>query len=301
MLVTASRARGARRRRDRRPDLAPRAPAGDGAGRRHDRGQGRGADGGDAHLRARPALDHRRPGRVHDGVRCATRRSPAHLAQKVVEQARRGGRAVSARRRLATLAGPDGPLRVDIRTEPARTSPCDVCGRTLLRGERAEPYLRRRRAPPGVRAVHGARRSTRAGSASRAPTSSALRSARPSGRGPLRRPPARAAASAAARGGRRARPRQEARRAGHALRQRAAARARAEPSPPRAAARARATCARCPTNAELKMERALELFNASEHPRTVGRGGPLARAARPSPCARSAERRAWWRSSSRGS
>ena len=35
---------------------------------RHDRGQGRGADGRDAHLRARPALDHRRPGRVHDGV-----------------------------------------------------------------------------------------------------------------------------------------------------------------------------------------------------------------------------------------
>ena len=45
-------------------------------GRRDDRDQGRGADGRDALLRARPALDHRRPGRVHDGVRCATRRCP---------------------------------------------------------------------------------------------------------------------------------------------------------------------------------------------------------------------------------
>ena len=35
---------------------------------RHDRDQGRGADGRDALLRARSALDHRRSGRVHDGV-----------------------------------------------------------------------------------------------------------------------------------------------------------------------------------------------------------------------------------------
>ena len=34
----------------------------------HDRDQGRGADGRDAHLCARPALDHRRPGRLHVGV-----------------------------------------------------------------------------------------------------------------------------------------------------------------------------------------------------------------------------------------
>ena len=61
-------ARGERRRRDRRPQQPPRAPAGDGADRRDDRDQGRGADGRDAHLRARPALDHRRPGRLHAGV-----------------------------------------------------------------------------------------------------------------------------------------------------------------------------------------------------------------------------------------
>ena len=42
-----------------------------------DRGARRGADGRDALLRARPALDHGRAGRVHDGARCATRRSPA--------------------------------------------------------------------------------------------------------------------------------------------------------------------------------------------------------------------------------
>ena len=37
--------------------------------RRHDRGQGRGPDGGDAHLRTRPARSDRRPGRLHDGLR----------------------------------------------------------------------------------------------------------------------------------------------------------------------------------------------------------------------------------------
>ena len=53
---------------DRRPQLAPRPPARHGAeGLRH-RGQGRGADGGDAQLRARPARDHRRAGRVLDGA-----------------------------------------------------------------------------------------------------------------------------------------------------------------------------------------------------------------------------------------
>ncbi len=57
-----------RRRRDGRPQLPPRAPARHGDGRRHDRGQGRGADGGDAVLRPGPALDHRRPGRVHARV-----------------------------------------------------------------------------------------------------------------------------------------------------------------------------------------------------------------------------------------
>ncbi len=64
----AVRARGVRRRRDRRPQQPSRTPAGNGAGGRDDRDQGRGADVRDAQLRARPALDHRRPGRLHARV-----------------------------------------------------------------------------------------------------------------------------------------------------------------------------------------------------------------------------------------
>ena len=52
-------ARRRRGRRHRRPQQPPRAAAGHGAGGRPDRGQGRGADGGDADLRPRPALADR--------------------------------------------------------------------------------------------------------------------------------------------------------------------------------------------------------------------------------------------------
>ena len=48
-------------------------------GRRH-RGQGRGADGRDAQLRARPARDHRRAGRVLDGARPLRGDPGAHRA-----------------------------------------------------------------------------------------------------------------------------------------------------------------------------------------------------------------------------
>ena len=68
MTIAVTRARGLRWRRDRRPQLPPRAAARHGAqGRRH-RGPGRGADGRDPQLRARPAPDHRRTGRLHDGA-----------------------------------------------------------------------------------------------------------------------------------------------------------------------------------------------------------------------------------------
>ena len=60
--------RGHRRRCDRRPQRAPRAPAGHGAKRSDGGDQGGAADGRAARLRARPALDHGRPGRLHDGV-----------------------------------------------------------------------------------------------------------------------------------------------------------------------------------------------------------------------------------------
>ena len=59
---------GRGRRRDRRPQLAPRAPAGHGAQGNGDRDQGRGAHGRGARLRARSARDHGRPGGLHDGV-----------------------------------------------------------------------------------------------------------------------------------------------------------------------------------------------------------------------------------------
>ena len=63
------RARGLGWRRDRRPQLPPRQAARNGArGRRDDRGQGRGPDVGDAVLRPGSAVDHRWPGRVHDGL-----------------------------------------------------------------------------------------------------------------------------------------------------------------------------------------------------------------------------------------
>ena len=57
------------RRRRRRSQLAARTAAGRGAEGLGDRDQGRGADGRGARLRARPARDHRRPRRLHDGVR----------------------------------------------------------------------------------------------------------------------------------------------------------------------------------------------------------------------------------------
>ena len=55
MLITCSVPDELGRRRDGRPQLAPRAPAGHRGGGRHDRGQGRGADERDALLRARSA------------------------------------------------------------------------------------------------------------------------------------------------------------------------------------------------------------------------------------------------------
>ena len=65
----SARARGLGRRRDRRPELAPRPSAGHGAEGQPDRDTGRGADVGDPQLRARPAGHHRWPRGLHDGAR----------------------------------------------------------------------------------------------------------------------------------------------------------------------------------------------------------------------------------------
>jgi hypothetical protein len=148
----------------------------------------------------------------------------------------------------------------DIRTNQVDIS-CDVCGRTLLRGERAESYLaggERRQVCElcTVRAQHEgwiredggeeltlrasrtergrgffeklrARRERAREVAAEEATSEAVEAPAPEGREPQREPP---------------------------------------PDLPRRPRHVRAV----PTNAELKVERALEVFNGSEHTRTVG-------------------------------
>jgi hypothetical protein len=144
----------------------------------------------------------------------------------------------------------------DIRTNQVDIS-CDVCGRTLLRGERAESYLaggERRQVCElcTVRAQHEGWIREDGGEEL---TLRASRTER--GRGFFeklrnRRERAREVAEEAA--AEEAAP--EAREPQH------------EPPPdlPRRPRHVRAV----PTNAELKVERALEVFNASEHTRTVG-------------------------------
>jgi hypothetical protein len=151
----------------------------------------------------------------------------------------------------------------DIRTNQQDLS-CDVCGRTLLRGERAEPFLAggaRRQVCElcTVRAQHeGWIRESGADEL-------ALRSSRNEGRTRLvdrlraRRERARAVADAQAA--------QELAEAGvHFDTPPARPPEPAPPEPPREPRHVRAV----PTNADLKMERALDVFNASDHVRTVG-------------------------------
>ena len=151
----------------------------------------------------------------------------------------------------------------DIRTNQQDVS-CDVCGRTLLRGERAEPFL-----------AGGARRQVCELCTARAQHEGwiresgadelTLRSSRHEGRGRLvdrlraRRERAREVADAQAA--------QELAEAGvHFDTPPARPVEPAPPEPPRSPRHVRAV----PTNAELKMERALDVFNASDHVRTVG-------------------------------
>ena len=168
----------------------------------------------------------------------------------------------------------------DIRTNQQDIS-CDVCGRTLLRGERAEPFL-----------AGGARRHVCELCTARAQHEGwiresgadelTLRSSRHEGRGRFvdrlraRRERARDVADAQAA--------QELAEAGvHFDSPPARPPEPAPPEPPRSPRHVRAV----PTNAELKMERALDVFNASEHVRTVGGVarslGPPAVSVRPLP------------------
>jgi hypothetical protein len=154
----------------------------------------------------------------------------------------------------------------DIRTNQVDVS-CDVCGRTLLRGERAEPYL-----------AGGERRQVCELCTVRAQQEGwireaggdelTLRTSRQEGRGRSFFDRVRA---------RRERAREVAEEAAAAEAAEVAlpyAEARAEPAretapPPDLPRRPRHVRA-VPTNAELKVERALEVFNVSEHTRTVG-------------------------------
>ena len=140
----------------------------------------------------------------------------------------------------------------DIRTNQSDIA-CDVCGRTLLRGEHAETFL-----------AGGSRREVCDLCTARAQHEGwiresggdelALRHTRHDGRGRSLRERLRA---------RRERARE--------VQEEAAAAAVEEPEesqhePARRPRQVRAV----PTNADLKMQRALELFNASDHTRTVG-------------------------------
>jgi hypothetical protein len=150
----------------------------------------------------------------------------------------------------------------DIRTNQQDLS-CDVCGRTLLRGERAEPFL-----AGGVRRQVCELCTGRAQHEGWIRESGAdeleLRSARHEGRTRLvdriraRRERARSVADAQAA--------QELAEAGVHFDTPPARPPESAPPEPREPRHVRAV----PTNAELKMERALEVFNVSEHVRTVG-------------------------------
>ena len=148
----------------------------------------------------------------------------------------------------------------DIRTNQSDIA-CDVCGRTLLRGEHPETFL-----------AGGSRRQVCDLCTARAQNEGwiresggdelELRHTRHDGRGRslrdrlrARRERARETQAEMAAGADDAAPQDE-----------PDAPARRVPEPPRRPRHVRAV----PTNADLKMQRALEVFNASDHTRTVG-------------------------------
>ena len=201
---------------------------------------------------------------------------PAHVAQKVVEAA-----AEEASRRLSAAAAGPAPSAsaaeavVTLRDPMARTRDirtnqqdisCDVCGRTLLRGERAEPFLaggERRQVCElcTARAQHEGWirewRRRRAGAARLAPRGPDA-PGRPAPRPPRARPRGRRRAGGPGR-----------RRARHALRQPARAPGRAAV---RAASRraSRAASARCRRTPSSRWSARSTSSTPSEHVRTVG-------------------------------
>ena len=169
---------------------------------------------------------------------------------------------------------------------------CDVCGRTILRGRAPERLPARRPAARGLRAVHaarGARGLDPRGRATPRPAASPRLARRGSGRSLIERLRARRPGEAELLVPRR--PRGCSRRMrspSPSVRARAGAAGRAAALGRRLRRRRAADVPRgprhvhaVPTNADLKVARAIELFNASEHRRTIaGRGAHARRAAR---------------------
>ena len=163
------------------------------------------------------------------------------------------------------------PLRSrDIKTDYQDVN-CDVCGRTLLRGERAEPFLvggsRRQVCELCVnRAIHEGwiRESGAADALAVRPNRDDRRGRSLMGRLKARKDRAAELQEDVPE----LDPALEAELADHPV-----VTERPAPKPPEPAApvpREPRHVRAVPTNAELKMERALDVFNASEHPRTVG-------------------------------
>ncbi len=159
------------------------------------------------------------------------------------------------------------PLRSrDIKTDYHDVN-CDVCGRTLLRGERAEAFLvggaRRQVCELCVnRAIHEGwiRESGAADELAVHPTRDDRRGRSLLGRIRRRERPEEVAVAPELD------PALEAELADHPV---VTERAPVKPPEPAPAPREPRHVRAVPTNAELKMERALDVFNASEHPRTV--------------------------------
>lgn len=143
-------------------------------------------------------------------------------------------------------------LKRDIRTTQEEVV-CDVCGRSLLRGERAEPYL-----------AAGTRRHVCELCTARAVHEGWIREEASSGELPARRPRHDGRRSLIGR----LRGRREASANGGSGSEEAPSAAPADVAVPEGPREPRHVHA-VPTNDDLKVTRALELFNASDHPRTV--------------------------------
>ena len=223
---------------------------------------------------------------------------PAHLAAKVVPT-RRPARRARRRSRAYVPAGSAGTLGREYQGNPhldTAVTICDVCGRTLLRGEHAEIYLGRGCPAHGLRAVHVPRaargmdpRGDRARVTTRrprGPTAAARCSGRREDPPRARVTPGRAGDEPAARSGRSSSPTARRRRAGcrpprPRARGPAAGPGRAHRAPPRSRRR-RPSAARhvraVPTSDEQKITTAVDALQRLRAP-AHGRGRrPLARA-----------------------